>query len=134
MKTLYINCNMGAAGDMLGAALLELFPDRAAALAALNGMAIPGVEYIAESAVKCGILGTHLKVLVHGAEELPDGQTAACTAESAQPCIHAESDSHSHGCGVREAVGLADHEAVKSVFLIEPAVELLIYPMAAARL
>ena len=99
MKTLYINCNMGAAGDMLGAALLELFPDRAAALAALNGMAIPGVEYIAESAVKCGILGTHLKVLVHGAEELPDGQTAACTAESAQPCIHAESDSHSHGCG-----------------------------------
>ena len=27
MKTLYIECNMGAAGDMLMAALLELVPD-----------------------------------------------------------------------------------------------------------
>ena len=29
MKTLYIECAMGAAGDMLAAALLELLPDRA---------------------------------------------------------------------------------------------------------
>ena len=28
MKTLYIDCGMGAAGDMLTAALLELLPDR----------------------------------------------------------------------------------------------------------
>ena len=27
MKTLYIDCGMGAAGDMLTAALLELHPD-----------------------------------------------------------------------------------------------------------
>ena len=27
MKTLYLECNMGAAGDMLTAALLELHPD-----------------------------------------------------------------------------------------------------------
>ena len=30
MKTLYIECNMGAAGDMLSAALAELLPDPAA--------------------------------------------------------------------------------------------------------
>ena len=28
MKTLYLNCGVGAAGDMLTAALLELMPDK----------------------------------------------------------------------------------------------------------
>ena len=32
MKLLYIDCGMGAAGDMLTGALLELLPDREAAL------------------------------------------------------------------------------------------------------
>ena len=36
MKTLYLNCGMGAAGDMLTAALLELMPDPAAAAEALR--------------------------------------------------------------------------------------------------
>lgn len=33
MKTLYLNCGVGAAGDMLTAALLELMPDKAGAIA-----------------------------------------------------------------------------------------------------
>ena len=28
MKTIYFDCGMGAAGDMLAAALLELIPDK----------------------------------------------------------------------------------------------------------
>ncbi len=69
MKTLYIDCGMGAAGDMLAAALLELMPDPEAALAQLNSFGIPGVAYARERTTKCGIVGTHLSVTVHGEEE-----------------------------------------------------------------
>lgn len=69
MKALYLDCGMGAAGDMLTAALLELLPDRAAFVAQLNGLGIPGVEFRAERREKCGILGTHISVKIHGAEE-----------------------------------------------------------------
>ena len=52
MKTLYIECAMGAAGDMLTAALLELIEDKTAFVKELNG-----------------ITGTHMSVLVNGSEE-----------------------------------------------------------------
>lgn len=73
MTTLYLDCGMGAAGDMLTAALLELLPDPEAFVAELNSLGIPGVEYKAEKSVKCGITGTHMQVTVHGEEE--DGHT-----------------------------------------------------------
>lgn len=69
MKKLYLDCGMGAAGDMLTAALLELFEDKDAILAELNALGIPGVRYIAEKSEKCGIGGTHIRVLVDGHEE-----------------------------------------------------------------
>ena len=69
MKILYLDCGMGAAGDMLTAALLELFDDKEAVLAELNGLGIPGVQFIAEKSEKCGIGGTHMRVLVEGHEE-----------------------------------------------------------------
>ncbi|MDO4567868.1 MAG: DUF111 family protein, partial [Clostridia bacterium] len=58
MKTLYLECAMGAAGDMLAAALLELLPDPAAFLSELNGIGIPGVHVACERTAKCGIVGT----------------------------------------------------------------------------
>ncbi len=69
MKTLYLECNMGAAGDMLTAALLELLPDKAAFLETMNGLGLPGVHVTASPAVRCGVTGTHMTVTVHGAEE-----------------------------------------------------------------
>lgn len=69
MKILYLDCGMGAAGDMLTAALLELLPDPDAAVAELNAMGIPNVRFERRSDVKCGVTGTRMVVTVHGAEE-----------------------------------------------------------------
>ena len=69
MNVLYLECNMGAAGDMLLAALLELLPDREAFLAKLNGLGLPGVSVTAEAVLRCGITGTHVTVRVHDHEE-----------------------------------------------------------------
>lgn len=69
MKTLYLECNMGAAGDMLMAALLELAPDKDTFLEKMNSLGLPGVWVTAQPSVKCGITGTHVSVTVDGQEE-----------------------------------------------------------------
>lgn len=69
MKTLYFDCSMGAAGDMLTGALVELFPDPDAVIRDLNGLGIPGVRFFKEPSVKCGITGTHMHVVVWDMEE-----------------------------------------------------------------
>ena len=69
MKTLYLECGMGAAGDMLTAALLELTEDKQAFVDQMNALGLPGVHVSAEAAVKCGITGTHMKVTVDSEEE-----------------------------------------------------------------
>ena len=69
MRTLYLDCAMGAAGDMLCAALLGLLPDPQKAVAELNAIGIPGVTMALEAAEKCGIRGWHFRVLVNGEEE-----------------------------------------------------------------
>ena len=68
MKTLYLSCEMGAAGDMLMAALYELLEDKAVFLDTMNRL-LPDVTVTAEESVKCGIRGTHMRVSIHGEEE-----------------------------------------------------------------
>ena len=98
MKTLYIECAMGAAGDMLTAALLELMPDKEAALAKLNAMGIPGVVFEAEPSAKCGITGTHMRVLIHGEEEgaVPCGHTHEHHHDHAHEHHHEHNHAHEH--------------------------------------
>lgn len=69
MKTLYFDCGMGAAGDMLMASLYEICPDKEKFLKSMNEMGLPGFSIEAEPSVKCGITGTHMKVTIHGEEE-----------------------------------------------------------------
>ena len=85
MKTLYLECAMGAAGDMLTAALLELMPDKDAAVVELNAIGIPSVVYDYETVTRCGIRGTHMSVKVNGMEE----------SES----MHDHHHDHGHGHG-----------------------------------
>lgn len=69
MKTLYFDCSMGAAGDMLTAALLELIPDQDAFIEEMNSLGIPGVHVKKKKSSKCGITGTSISVTIHGKEE-----------------------------------------------------------------
>lgn len=69
MRTIYLDCSMGAAGDMLMAALLELLPEKDTFLQKMQSLGLPGLEISAEPSVKCGITGTHMRVLIHGEEE-----------------------------------------------------------------
>lgn len=69
MKTLYIECNMGAAGDMLMAALYDLLEDQQGFLDKMNALGLPGVRIGARKAATCGIAGTHMAVTVQGEEE-----------------------------------------------------------------
>lgn len=71
MKTLYLECGMGAAGDMLTAALLDLFKEPEQIIDKLNRIGIPKVKYVIEDSEKCGIKGMHVRVLVDGIEEAP---------------------------------------------------------------
>lgn len=102
MKTLYLECNMGAAGDMLMAALYELLPQaqKDAFLDAMNRL-FPGVTVTPRSAVTCGIAGTRMEVLVHGREE-HSHDVALGTAQNA---IH----DHSHETAHDEAHHSHEH-------------------------
>jgi uncharacterized protein (TIGR00299 family) protein len=66
---LYLECNMGAAGDMLTAALLELLPDKELFLQRMRGLGLPGVEIDCAPMTKCGITGTKMHIRIGGVEE-----------------------------------------------------------------
>ncbi len=69
MRTLYLDCGMGAAGDMLAAALIELLDDKTTFLETMNALGLPGVHVSIAPSTKCGIVGTHFSVTIDGQEE-----------------------------------------------------------------
>lgn len=71
MKILYVDCGMGAAGDMLMGSLVSLLPsgEQKEFINKLNNIGIPGVTVTLEDDEKCGIKGKHVKVIIRGNEE-----------------------------------------------------------------
>ena len=97
MKTLYLDLPMGAAGDMLSAALFELLDDNQKKdfLEQINSAGIPGVKTIAEKSIKCGITGTHFKVMIDGEEEMDD-EGALREPQGPHEHHHHEHEHHHH--------------------------------------
>ena len=71
MRTMFIDCSMGAAGDMLTAALLELLDEneRAGFVEEFNGVGLPGIVMETEPSVKSGVEGIRVHIMVNGTEE-----------------------------------------------------------------
>ena len=97
MRTLYIDCSMGAAGDMLMGALLELCPDRVGFLERLNDLGLPGVEVSARPVTSSGIAGTHMEVTLFGeTEEEPRDQDHDHDHDHDHGHMHEHSHDHHH--------------------------------------
>lgn len=110
MRTLYIECAMGAAGDMLMAALYDLLPDKAAFLATMNGLGLPGVALQAKAAATCGIAGTHMAVTVHGEEETEPAAPGHTHGAEDHGHEHLHSHDHDHDHDHHDHEHGHDHE------------------------
>jgi len=115
MKMLYLQCNMGAAGDMLTAALLELIDDRETFIRQMNSLGLPGVTVDAHECTRCGIVGTQIAVKVDGrTEDEFCGQHEGGSAANAG-CRRDESrhGGHVHGSGkAHRHVGIREVRAL----------------------
>ncbi|MBR1891174.1 MAG: nickel pincer cofactor biosynthesis protein LarC [Clostridia bacterium] len=69
MKVLYLDLSMGVAGDMLSAALADLFDNKEQVIDRLNALNITGVHYSLTESVKRGIVGKKMTVTVNGQSE-----------------------------------------------------------------
>jgi len=98
---LHFECNMGASGNMFMAALYELLPDKTGFIKKMKKLGLPGVEIKCTEVVKCGIVGTHIAVIIEGASEISDDVHAGGHK-------HGKADRHRHGrrYGYKEIIEL----------------------------
>ena len=109
---LYLDLGMGAAGDMLSAALFELIPDREKFLQKLNSAGIEDVIYSPASVKKCGVAGTKMNVLIHGETEEFHQEEGKLSEQAGQSGLetyehaHDQAGSHEHA---HDHAGSLDH-------------------------
>ncbi len=97
MKTIYFDCGMGAAGDMLAAALLELIPDKDKIIDRINSLNIPGIKVSYKTSQKYGITGTEFSVKIFGKEENADNSSSySCHEKHEYINVHTHEHTHEH--------------------------------------
>lgn len=120
MKTIYLECNMGAAGDMLMGALYEICEEKELFLQIMtDALSSYGVSISAEKVTKCGITGTHMTVSVHGREEGTLSEEKTLTKEKHAPedaaeHTHDEHHSTNYSSVLRQIRELAIPDEVKN--------------------
>lgn len=94
MKTLYIECKMGAAGDMIMAALYELLSTQQQTLflEKMNQLMPDIVSVSANKEKKCGISGTHMHIQINGTKESAHQHMQ----ESSNNILHSHNHLHPH--------------------------------------
>lgn len=124
MSILYFQCENGAAGDMIGAALLGLVADRQEMKKRLNEAGIPGVTLLPSISRKNGLEGLSMTVRIQGKTEeeachhshhshmtmeeirqIVEGLKVSDWVKKAVMDIYqilAEAESKAHGCPVEE--------------------------------
>ena len=110
MKTIFFECNMGAAGDMIMAALLELHDEPQAFIEKVNNIGIPNVKITAVPSLKLGISGMNIKVTVNGKEETDDMHSHENCGHSHEEYSH-ENCEHSH-----DEHGSESHEGIHGAY------------------
>ena len=95
MKTLYIECKMGAAGDMLMSALFELLSDEEQSkfINTINRLFGSDIQIDVENKKTSGICGSHIHVKVMGIEENPLDNTLH---ENEKNHVHIQESNSTH--------------------------------------
>ncbi len=142
-KVLYLECNMGAAGDMLTAALYELLEeDDKKEFCQIMSREELGIQVAPEKMEKCGVQGTYMRVLVDGQEEMEHGHNSGHNHEHGHDHevhnhthgehshIHGENGhiheehSHVHGENGHHHALLADVHAMIETYPVDAAVQM----------
>ena len=96
MKVLFLECNMGAAGDMLMASLSELLPEPEKFVEDLRALNLPQVEISRGYASSAGIRGARMHVFIRGEEEISEDVLQSGASFTGHDHDHNHDHKHGH--------------------------------------